>query len=198
VLPVLDEQLGRLPQTYRAAVVLCDLEGKTRREAARQLGCPEGTVASRLARARAMLAKRLALRGVVLSGGALAAVLSQHAASAGVPPAVVSSTIRAASLLAAGRAAAGLVSVKAAALTEGVVKAMFMSKLKGATTILLVLSLPLLGVGLWTTHSAVAQQATRPSQAKVKEPSRPPAPPPLRRTEEQARASGPSSHPPRR
>ena len=46
---VLDEELGRLPDHYRGVIVLCDLEGMTRKEAARQLGIPEGSVASRLA-----------------------------------------------------------------------------------------------------------------------------------------------------
>src|SRR5256714_1844554 len=86
---VLDEELSRLPDKYRSVIVLCDLEGKTRKEAARQLGVPEGTLAGQLARARVMLAKRLAQRGVGLSGGALAAVLSQKVASAGVPTSVV-------------------------------------------------------------------------------------------------------------
>ena len=103
VRPILDEELSRLPDHYRAVIVLCDLEGRSRKEVARQFGCPEGTVASRLARARAMLAKRLAARGVALSGGA--AVLSQNMASAAVPASVVSSTIKAASLCAAGQAA---------------------------------------------------------------------------------------------
>src|SRR5262249_13878664 len=75
--PLLDAELSRLPDKYRAVVILCDLGGKTRKEAARQIGVPEGTVAGRLARARAMLAKRLTQRGVTLTGGALAAVLSE-------------------------------------------------------------------------------------------------------------------------
>src|SRR4029077_2588743 len=83
VQPLLDQELSRLPDIYRAVIVLCDLEGRTRAEVARQLGVPPGTVAGRLARARALLAKRLTGRGVTLSGGALAAGLWQKAASAG-------------------------------------------------------------------------------------------------------------------
>src|ERR1700723_3379314 len=71
--PLLDQELSRLPDKYRVAIVLCDLEGKTRKEAARQLGCPEGTMAGRLTRARIMLAKRLARHGLALSTGTLAA-----------------------------------------------------------------------------------------------------------------------------
>src|SRR5262245_34233812 len=118
VRPILDEELSRLPHHYRAVIVLCDLESRSRKEVARQFGCPEGTVASRLARAREMLAKRLTARGVTLS--AVAAVLSQNMASA-VLASVVSSTIKAASLCAAGKA---VMPVKVAALTEGVLKAM--------------------------------------------------------------------------
>ena len=78
--------------------------------------------------------------GCRLSGGALAAVLSQQAASAGVPTSVVSSTIKAASLVAAGQAAAtGAISVKVAALTEGVMKAMLLTKLKAVIAVVLML-----------------------------------------------------------
>ncbi|HZY88721.1 MAG TPA: sigma-70 family RNA polymerase sigma factor [Gemmataceae bacterium] len=128
---VLDEMLSRLPDHYRGVIVLCDLEGLTRKEAARQLAIPEGSVASRLARARAMLAKRLARRGV-FSGGSVAAVLASGSASGAAPPALVASTIKAATLFTAGRAAAtGVISAKVAALTQGVISAMLLTKIRG-------------------------------------------------------------------
>src|SRR5215471_5365302 len=83
--PLLDQELNGLPENYRLAILLCDLEGKTIKEAAQQLGWPQGSVAGRLARGRKLLAKRLANRGVVLSAGSLLAVVSKNAAPAGVP-----------------------------------------------------------------------------------------------------------------
>jgi RNA polymerase sigma factor (sigma-70 family) len=170
--PVLDEELSRLPDKYRGVIVLCDLEGKTRKEVARQLGCPEGTVASRLVRARTMLAKRLTQRGVVLSGGALAAVLSDRAVSAGVPNPVVESTIKAASLFAAGKAAAtGAISVKVTALTEGVVKAMLFNKLKAAIAVVLILGLVVTVATVLTCRTAAGQDDQKPTAEKPVEPA---------------------------
>jgi RNA polymerase sigma factor (sigma-70 family) len=149
--PLLDRELSGLSDKYRVAIVLCDLEGKTRKEAARQLGVPEGTLAARLARGRKMLAARLARHGLALSAGSLAAVLAENAAQAAVPSLVLSSTIKAASLFAAGQAAAVAgISIQAAALVEGVLKTMFVTKLKIATSI--VLGMGLLGIG-WGTYS---------------------------------------------
>ena len=160
---MLDEELSRLLDNYRAVIVLCDLEGRTRKEVARQLGCPEGTVAGRLARARTMLAKRLAQRGVTLSGGALAAVLAQNVASAVVPLSLVLNTIGAATGVAAGQAvAAGVISVEVATLTEGVLKAMLMSKLK----ILAVLVVTLCVLGTGAGVFAYRTLATEPQAAK--------------------------------
>ena len=155
---LLDHELSRLPDKYRIAVVLCDLQGKTRKEAARQLDWPEGTVAGRLARARAMLAKRLARRGIALSGGALAATLAQNAASAGVPTSVVSSTMQVASLVAAGQAATGVIPTQVAALTEGMLKAMLLTKLKKITAVVTMLCMIGCGGGLLTHHIAAAHQ----------------------------------------
>lgn len=156
---VLDEELGRLPDHYRGVIVLCDLEGMTRKEAARQLGIPEGSVASRLARARVLLAKRLTQRGVVFSGGSAAAVLSAGSASASAPPALVASTIKAASLLATGQAA-GVVSAKVAALAEGMVKAMFVTKLKSVLGLALVIATLVAVAGqIYQTHAAGVPEA---------------------------------------
>ena len=153
---VVDEELSRLPNHYRIVVILCDLEGITRKEAARQLGIPEGSVASRLARARALLAKRLNQRVVVFSGS-VATVFSAGSASASAPPALVASTIKAASLLTAGQAA-GVVSAKVADLTDGAVKAMIVSKLKAAFSAVLILGVLATGATLLTYRAATGQE----------------------------------------
>jgi RNA polymerase sigma factor (sigma-70 family) len=169
--PLLDQELSRLADKYREVVLLCDLEGKTRKEAARQLGAPEGTVAGRLARARAMLAKRLARHGLAVSGGALAGVLSQSAASAYVPTSVVSSTIKAASLITADQAAAaGVVSPTASALTEEVLRAMFWTKLKAARGVCLAISLiVMLGSALGYRALAADKEPTNKEQGKLRD-----------------------------
>src|SRR5579864_6978725 len=108
----LHQALAGLPLKFRIALILCYLEGKTRTEAARQLGVPEGTLAAWLARGRALLAKRLARCGLVLSAGALTAALAQSTAAASVPVSLVSSTIQAAALLATGQAVSGVLSTR--------------------------------------------------------------------------------------
>ncbi len=169
---VLDEELSRLPDKDRVLIVLCDLEGVTRKEVARHLGIPEGTAATRLAAARAMLAKRLTRHGVVVSGVLLGAVLSQQSAWASVPTTVLTCTIKAATLVAAGHAAAGAVSPTVTALTMGVTKAMFVSKIKSVLAVVLVVGLTLgsigVGVGLTTNPVAVAQAESPTSPVAAK------------------------------
>ncbi|HEY7428790.1 MAG TPA: sigma-70 family RNA polymerase sigma factor [Gemmataceae bacterium] len=165
---VLDQELNRLPDKYRVAIVLCDLEGKSRTEAARQLGVPSGTVAARLTRGRALLGKRLARHGLAVSGAALAAVLSAQAASACRPSSLMSSTIKALTALSTGQAAStGLVSAPVAALTEGMVKTMFLSKVKIATGIVLALTVSAAGGLLYQTQAArPAEEAPRVEQKR--------------------------------
>jgi RNA polymerase sigma-70 factor (ECF subfamily) len=127
-LPLLDRELSGLPDRYRLPIILCELQGKSHQDAARELGCPIGTLSGRLSRGRNLLAKRLARYGLGLTAGTLSAALAQQEASASVPAAVVSATVKAAT--------AGMISAEIAALTEGVVKAMFLAKLKVVTVIL--------------------------------------------------------------
>src|SRR6516225_967649 len=87
--PLLDRELNRLPDKYRVPVVLCDLEGRPRKEVAQQLGIPEGTLSGRLTTGRRTLARRLARHGLAPSGGALTAALTQGAASACVSSTLV-------------------------------------------------------------------------------------------------------------
>jgi RNA polymerase sigma factor (sigma-70 family) len=169
----LDQELSCLPEKYRAPIVLCELEGKTYREAARQLGCPEGTLSARLARGRALLAKRLARHGLGMSGGALAAVLASNVGSACPPARVVSSTVQAAHQLAAGYAVAGLVPAKVAALTEGVLKAMLFNKLKVVTAIVVLASIGGAGAGRLFDRTPAAEPvvvhaALKPASASEK------------------------------
>ncbi len=167
--PLLDQELSRLPEKYRVPIVLCDLEGKPGKDAARQLGWPEGTVASRLSRGRVMLAKGLTRHGLALSGGSLAVVLSQNAASASVPTSVVSTTVKAASLLAAGQAlTTGLVSAKVVALTEGVLKAMLLNKVKIALMVLGMIGVAGAGLGGMSFRTAANHNpATQNGQQPV-------------------------------
>jgi RNA polymerase sigma factor (sigma-70 family) len=157
---LLDYELSRLPEKYRTPVVLCDLEGRRRKDVARQLGWPEGTLSGRLARARALLARRLSRRGVALSGGALAAVLSQSAASASVPVPLTVSTTKFAALLAAGHAAVGAIPAPVAALTEGVIRTMSMIRLKIVTLVLVMAATLGVGVGTVAVRQARASDGS--------------------------------------
>jgi RNA polymerase sigma factor (sigma-70 family) len=157
--PVLDEEIERLPEKYRVPFVLCYLEGHTNEAAAEQLGCPKGTILSRLARGRARLQSRLTRRGVALPMGGLVLALSQNAATAAAPASLMRTTIEAATAFAAGKTAAGLVSASVAALTDGVFHAMFLTKLKLATAALLALAVLGTGTGLFVRQALASRTA---------------------------------------
>ncbi len=161
---LLDEELSRLPEKYRIAVVLCDVEGNTRHEAAEQLHLPEGTVGSRLARGRALLAKRLIKRGLSVSATALAATGFHEAASGAVPAALLSHTVNVVNLAAAGETvAAGLISTRVFVVVEAVLRAMAVAKQKALGLVFVLATLVLAG-GI-VTWKALADQQAQPQSA---------------------------------
>ncbi len=167
--PIFDEELNRLPDKLRLPVVLCFLEGQTKRSAARSLGWPEGTFSCRLQQARELLQSRLARRGITLSAGAVTLALFEGTAAAAVSPALASTTVQALSLIAAGSALSGPV----AALSQGVVQSMFITKLK--ITAALIVTVGVLGGGTgWVLHHGSGNEAS----AWAAEPGEKPAPQP--------------------
>ncbi len=190
--PILDEEINRLPTKYRLPVVLCYLQGMSNEEAARQLGCAKGTIFSRLSRARDLLRRRLIRRGLEVSAGALATSLAENVSLRAAPSlALREITIRTSLLLATGTAGQSL-SAPLAALVEGVVRSMFLSKVKIAVTGLLVLSLIGSGAGFVAHRTSAGQPASKLAatpvppeaagdKAKAKEPEAKPKPDKLKR-----------------
>jgi RNA polymerase sigma factor (sigma-70 family) len=172
---LLDQELNGLPENYRLPILLCDLEGRSIKEATQQLGWPQGTLAGRLARGRKLLAKRLASRGVMLSAGSLAAVVAQNATSAAVPTSLLSSTVKAAVIMAAGKTAvAGAVPAQVALLMDGVMKAMLIVKLKTiAAAVLVIATVGISGGSLCRSTTMAAQTADErcPQMAGNQQPS---------------------------
>jgi RNA polymerase sigma factor (sigma-70 family) len=135
----LDQELNRLPDKYRAPLILCELEGRTHKEVAQQLGWPEGTLSVRLMRAKKILANRLMGRNLGPAGGLLSALLCTQAATAHVPLVLVADTAETAVLFAAGQAAPAI-PAKVLALADGVLKSMLLTKVKSLVAALVLVS----------------------------------------------------------
>jgi RNA polymerase sigma factor (sigma-70 family) len=185
--PLLDQEVNGLPARYHRPVVLCYLEGRSYDEAARQLGCSRGTVATRLHRARALLRRRLERRGLVLTAGLVSVLLAGEAATAAAAPApLVKATAAAAVALAAGTPAAGLVSVRIATLVQGVLRAMLLSKLKTVTALalgaLFLGGIGSAGVQLARARAGAPAAERQPAQAQAKPPEKSRAAEPRRET----------------
>ena len=170
--PIFDDELNRLPEKLRLPVVLCFLEGLTKREAARRLEWPEGTVSSRLQTAREALRIRLGARGLALSVSVFHIALFQGTAPAAIPATLLSATIQSTTATAAASTSA------AAFLAEGVVQSMFVTKIKMLAAS--VLAVGLLGGGAgWmigergSENVAFAQSGSGETEAKKSVDSKP-------------------------
>jgi len=170
--PVVQEEVRRLPEKYRAVVVLCYCQGLTHEQAAAQLGCPLGTVRSRMARARGKLFERLTRRGLASLAGLMAAAfepLSARAARiAAVPSSLVSSTVKIGAQVFASGAINGVASTSVAVLVQQVLRSMFMMKLRTVAVALLLCGLGAYGAGLAAQKADPAKPESRSHPAAAR------------------------------
>jgi RNA polymerase sigma factor (sigma-70 family) len=149
---IVDAELSCLPDKLRVALVLCELEGRTRREVARELGIAEGTVASRVARGRVLLAKRLARHGLIPSAALTASV-----------PATVSASLLSKTVDVSMGNATGVV----ARLANGVLKAMLINRLRRTIGVVLLLVLSCVGLGQ-SSNPPNASGQSQPAKKQAK------------------------------
>jgi RNA polymerase sigma factor (sigma-70 family) len=143
---IVDDVVAGLPAKYSVPFILCCFEGKSKKEAAQELGWKEGTVSSRLNRARTLLRKRLRCRGVALSGAAVGAILSETKSPASVPARLAHITVRSALLASGSPSASGLVRPEVIAVAAKVSPSLFTSRVK-ITALIVFLMLVTAGAG---------------------------------------------------
>jgi RNA polymerase sigma factor (sigma-70 family) len=157
---MIDEEIERLPENHRRPVILCDVEGLTREEAALQLGWSLNMVRGRLERARSRLRGRLTRRGLAPSCGLMALLATPPTPS----PVLLATTCRAACSFAVGRV--GLASASAVALCRGVLNMMLMSKLKVGLAVVISTGFVAIGTGMLAAQgSGEKQEPAKPAVA---------------------------------
>jgi RNA polymerase sigma factor (sigma-70 family) len=164
--PVLDEEIARLPAKYRFPVVLCYLEGNTNEEAQR-LGCAKGTICSRLSWARERLQTRLARRGITLPAGMLASLLTAEILCAAVPVPLLRDAVETAISFLSGPGMPGAAPAAGTALAKGVLRAMFLARIRTAIVLVMVLGLVGTGAALSTWQPWAAGQPQGPAPGDV-------------------------------
>jgi RNA polymerase sigma factor (sigma-70 family) len=163
----LEQEIARLPEKYRTVFVLCCQEGRSRAEAAHQLGLKEGTVCSRLDHARKRLQQRLSRQGISLAAVLSAVALARDAGAAAVPAFLRQTTVQAALAYANGQTAAGAASAGVAALVEGVTRTMLATKLKMLTACVLVAGVIATGAGLLAHQTLTTRPPERPQDGQT-------------------------------
>jgi RNA polymerase sigma factor (sigma-70 family) len=163
--PVLDEEVSRLPERYRLPFTLCDRQGKSLAAAALEIGCPRGTVSTRLTKARKLLRANLARRGITLSATGLASVVSREASSASLPMTLVHSALRYARV--GGTANGTEIPQAVAVLADGAFRSGLNGRLWVSALLVLIAAAGAAGMGLKSRDKSSKQPLVSPAELEL-------------------------------